>query len=171
MLGALSKIGAFGALLALANACSSGSDDTGTKNDSQLPNGDVSCTDDERVEAYAPGLIRAGERGVLSFELSESDPAPPAKGMNTFTLRLIDADGNPPSSDLELGVELVMPDHGHDSPTLPEIGFDAESGSFTVSSVYLFMAGVWRVDVTAYDGGSDRRAIVDAASFFFCVEG
>jgi hypothetical protein len=130
--------------------------------------GDVSCSDDARVDTYTAKLTKPGENGLLGFELTESDPAPPAKGANTWTLTITDADGNAMSG--TLAVELFMPDHGHGTSVPPVVSFDAASGTYTVKPVYLFMPGVWRITLDYYADPAGGKP-VDAASFYFCVEG
>ncbi len=128
--------------------------------------GDVSCVDDERVDTYVAGLSREGERGKLTFRLDTSEPAPPAKGGNTLEVTVLGADEEPLSGDLR--IQLVMPDHGHGTQIEPVVSFDGAAERFTIDPVYLFMAGVWRIDLSLYDDASQP---VDRATFFFCVEG
>ncbi len=130
--------------------------------------GDVSCSDDARVDTYTAKLVKPGDNGVLAFELTESDPAPPAKGANTWTLTITDAGGAAMSG--TLAVELFMPDHGHGTSVPPVVSFDAASGSYTVKPVYLFMPGVWRITLDYYADPADEKP-VDAATFYFCIEG
>lgn len=158
---------ALGCVLLLTGACSSGasaSDGAG----GSAPSGDVSCTNDPRVDELRGETSKDGTRGELVFQLLESEPLPPAKGSNRFELRVVDANGEPMPVSLE--VDLSMPDHGHGSPKAPEIAFDDAAQSFRVSSLELFMAGVWRVDFRAYEEpGAD--APLDEVSFYFCIEG
>jgi hypothetical protein len=127
--------------------------------------GDVSCVDDERVDTYTARLERPGARGVLSFELTSSEPAPPAKGSNAFEVRILDEAGA--ALEGELGIALDMPDHGHGTSVTPVVTFDAPSGRYTLAPVYLFMPGVWRVALDFRVAGSE----VDRAVFYFCIEG
>jgi hypothetical protein len=126
--------------------------------------GDVSCVGDPRVDTYAPGLTRDGERGTLTFRLDSSDPAPPAKGGNTFEVTVLDSEGNPVVGDLR--IELFMPDHGHRTQVEPIVSYDEAPGSFSIAPVYLFMAGVWRVTLEL-----DSGDVIDRANFYFCIEG
>jgi hypothetical protein len=127
--------------------------------------GDVSCVDDERVDTYTAKLLKPGTRGVLSFELTSSEPAPPAKGSNAFSVRILDEDGA--ALEGELGIALDMPDHGHGTSVTPVVSFDPPSGIFTLAPVHLFMPGVWRVELDFRVEGSE----VDRAVFHFCIEG
>ncbi len=155
------------------SACSSDSPDTADGGSAAAGGtggltGDVSCAADPRVDAYAPGLTKPGGAGVLTFELSSSQPSPPAKGQNTFEVSVRDGDGEPLTG--ALGIELFMPDHGHGTTVTPVVSFDESSQRFTIAPVYLFMAGVWRVELAL--SASDADAVpIDSAEFFFCIEG
>jgi hypothetical protein len=126
---------------------------------------DVSCADDSRVDTYTAKLRKSGLGGALSFELTSSEPAPPAKGTNRFEVRVTGADGEALEGDL--GIELEMPDHGHGSTVTPGVSFDAESGLYTVEPVQLFMPGIWRVGLDFVVGDTE----LDRTEFFFCIEG
>jgi hypothetical protein len=127
--------------------------------------GDVSCVDDERVDTYTAKLQKPGTRGVLTFELTASEPAPPAKGSNAFSVRILDEEGA--ALEGELGIALDMPDHGHGTSVTPVVSFDPPTFVFTLAPVHLFMPGVWRVALDFRVEGSE----VDRVVFHFCVEG
>lgn len=136
--------------------------------DTTPPEGsEVSCADDPRVDTYTANMAKAGENGVLTFEFSDADPAPPAKGMNTLRVRVSDAAGAPVIGRLQ--VELDMPDHGHGTSVPPAAMFDAATSAYTVGSLYMFMAGVWRIEFAASSAeGADP---VDRTALHFCIEG
>ena len=137
--------------------------------DASFGGDNVSCVDDPRVDTYTAKLSKSGTHGKLDFELVSSEPAPPAKGPNTFELVVTDADGTPLSGNL--GVDLLMPDHGHGTQVPPVITFDPDSNTYDVVPVYLFMPGVWRVEVNYYGDAATDAEPVDQATFFFCIEG
>ncbi len=165
LIRALCLVGA----LAATPGCSDGGtpDDGSSSGGSAGLTGDVSCATDARVDAYAPGMVKQGEQGELSFELVGSEPGPPRKGSNEVRLRVTDSGGAPVS--LALSVDLQMPDHGHGSSVVPSISFDPDTQVFTIAPLYLFMPGVWRIDFAV--SGPDDAAPLDRASFFFCIEG
>ena len=68
-------------------------------------------------------------------------------------------------------MSLTMPDHGHGTPVTPVISFDAATGEYTVTPLYLFMAGVWRIQFEAYADEADGAVPLDRARLFFCIEG
>jgi hypothetical protein len=154
-------------LALLAGGCSSDEPARGGAAGSSSLSGEVSCSDDPRVDPFSAGMAKDGARGALTFELLTSDPAPPAKGDNAWTLRIVDAADEP--ADVSLEVQLSMPDHGHGSPVVPKISRDA--GHFSVAPLNLFMAGVWQIDFHAKDSERDDETPLDDVSFFFCIEG
>lgn len=156
------------ACLVLASACSGG-DSKPSNVDSQLPSGSVSCETDQRVQAYEAGMSRMGDSGALKFQIVSSDPGPPIKGSNTFVVNVSSASGDPVES--ELTVELYMPDHKHGTSVPAEISYDPDSGNFTITPLYLFMAGVWRVTLSAYTSAADPDSLLDSTIFHFCIEG
>ena len=133
-----------------------------------LPDGTVACGEDPRVDDYV-ALDKHGELGVLSFRLSAVEPAPPAKGNNTFQLEINDAAGAPVEGDLH--VDLKMPDHGHGTSVKPAIDFDPQTERYTVSPLYLFMPGVWRIQLEAYQGSADGATPLDRTALYFCIQG
>jgi hypothetical protein len=156
-------------LVACANKSGNSPDPDAGGATSTVPDGSVSCANDARLDSYAAGLSKPGLNGALLFRLEQSEPGPPAKGNNTFRLSVASVSGEAVTGDLS--IKLKMPDHGHESPTVPVITFDAESASYTVAPVNLFMAGVWQITISAYEAAADAGAPLDSVSFFFCVEG
>jgi hypothetical protein len=165
MRGASSCAGAILAFMVCSVACGSGDDD-GTSTD---PNATVSCTEDPRLDVYADGLDKAGELGVVTFHFSELEPNPPAKGSNTFHLKMNDAAGAAMQGGL--GVDLKMPDHGHGTSVKPVVSFDASRVQYTVTPLYLFMPGVWEIRFDAYAGDAGEGTPLDSVVLHFCVEG
>jgi len=135
----------------------------------QGPEATVSCTEDPRLDTYAGELDKPGELGVLSFRFSDLSPTPPAKGSNTFHVQVSDASGAIMQGALD--VDLRMPDHGHGTSVEPVISFDAAVGQYTVSPLFLFMPGVWRIEFSAFSGTDDTSPELDRVVLHFCVEG
>ena len=157
----------FGGALGLTlSACSGDSSDPVASGD---PDDTVSCEQDPRVDAYQ-NLAKEGDLGLLSFRLAQAEPAPPAKGNNSFHLDITDASGAPMAGTLK--VDLKMPDHGHGTSVKPNVSFDAATSEWTVDPLYLFMPGVWRIQLEAYDGMANAGAApLDRTALFFCIEG
>src|SRR5687767_4854481 len=153
-----------------AAACSGESDARGSpepqqedENGQPLPEGSVDCSSDPRLGDYL-GVDSMGELGVLAFRLEQVAPAPPARGINVFQLHIQDGSGAPMVG--ELRVDPHMPDHGHGSAIRPRV-VAGESGQYTIEQLYLFMAGVWRIDLEARADGT----MLDRKALFFCIEG
>jgi hypothetical protein len=126
----------------------------------------ITCQNDPRVSAYTPGMSVASPDGTLHFALEQGDPAPPARGTNTWTVKLSDASGNPPAG-VQLEAVPFMPDHGHGSSVTPTATANGD-GTWTIDNLYFFMPGVWRITLTAAppDGGAG-----ESGQFLFCVPG
>jgi hypothetical protein len=116
---------------------------------------------------YAPGIKKPGAAGRFDFTLVSSTPAPPALGDNLFVVQVSDPDGNAMSG--ELSVTLDMPEHGHPSPTQPDISFDAESEAFFLEPMDLFMVGLWRITFN-FDGLVEGVSRTDSVVFEFCID-
>ncbi len=129
----------------------------------ELPAGSVDCTADPRLEGDV-GVDAMGELGVLSFRLEQLAPSPPARGTNIFQLHIQDTSGAPMLG--ELRVDPRMPDHGHGTSIRPRV-VAGESGQYTIEQLYLFMAGIWRIEVEARTDG----VALDRKAFFFCIQG
>lgn len=133
------------------------------------PSGTVSCVDDKRLDPSEPGFEKAGLSSALWFRLEQTEPAPPSKGDNTFTVSVRDEAGTAFTG--ELSAKAKMPDHGHESPSVPIVSFDADSATYTIRPLDLFMAGVWQVTLSASDSAAETAAPRDSASFYFCIQG
>ena len=143
------------AALALAAGCGSSS--------SAPDAGDVvNCQTDPRVFAYAPNLAVKSSTSAMTFTLVQSDPAPPARGNDVWTMHVTDAAGQP-LSNLSLTVLPFMPDHGHGTSVNPSVSVKG-AGNYSVSPLYFFMPGVWRIRFTP--AGSS-----DTTDFWFCIPG
>ena len=125
----------------------------------------IPCTGDPRADRYAPGMQKVAPKGQLAVTLLSSDPGPPIKGNNTFTVLVTDG-SEVPQAGATLDVMPFMPDHGHGSPARPVAKPLPDAGKYTVTPLYLFMAGLWEItfNVTAPSGAKD------AVVFRFCVE-
>jgi hypothetical protein len=143
-------------LVVLAAACG------GSSPISEADAGTVNCQNDSRVFTYTPNLSVAAPSG-MKYILVQSNPAPPARGLDTWTLKVTDAAGTPQPG-LSVQIRTIMPEHGHGSSTTPIIT-NQGGGNYLVSQLNLFMAGVWKITF------SNSPAFTDSVDFWFCVPG
>jgi hypothetical protein len=123
----------------------------------------VSCVGDARVDHYAVNLQKVTAQGTR-VTLQSSDPGPPVKGSNTWTIAITDA-ASAAVEGATVNVTPFMPDHGHGTSAKPVVTAQP-GGIYSASPVYLFMPGVWRVSVSVKIGD-----ITEVVSFYFCIEG
>jgi hypothetical protein len=123
-----------------------------------------SCEEDTRHEPYVAGIAKTGPAGY-TLTLLDSNPAPPNKGDNVWTVEVTDPAGLPVPA---ITVQTVpfMPDHGHGTPIVPVVT-DQGDGVYLIDPVNLFMPGFWEIELTATDDDQD----LDTVTFNFCIEG
>jgi len=124
----------------------------------------ITCQNDPRVMTYASGLTVTSTSGSHKYVLLTSDPAPPARGNDTWTIKITDAQGNALSG-LSASVLPFMPDHGHGTSVNASITANSD-GTYTVTPLYFFMPGVWRISFSVPPTQQS-----DVGNFFFCVPG
>jgi hypothetical protein len=151
-------------------ACSpSSSDPADAGSSSDQASGDdgalIGCQNDSRADAYAANLTKTGKSGLFQFVLMSAKPAPPALNDNSWVLRVLDAKGNPLPNPSIVSVTPYMPDHGHGTSAVP-VATSNGDGSFTISPLYLYMAGLWQITIVAQSGSQK-----DSAVFSFCIAG
>lgn len=124
----------------------------------------TACASDTRADTFAIGLKKATPGGI-SVSLVEASPAPPQKGDNFWALRITDPSGAPIDG-ADVSILPFMPDHGHGSALKSTVTSTGSDGRYTVSRVYLPMAGYWEITITVSRGGA-----VEEARFGFCLDG
>lgn len=150
-----------------AGGSSGGSGGTGGAGGGGDEDASTACADRTDVDLYTANMTKKGKNGSYSFLLVQSDPGPPAKGMNVWKVKVTGPDGMPFAMLKDLKVDISMPEHRHNSPISPVLSYDAASGTFGVNPVYLSMGGKWRILFEVK--GADALTI-DSAEFFFCVD-
>ena len=152
-------------LVALAAAGCTSSSGSGSGTDSGASgldgsdSGTVSCANDPRVDTYVANLVKKSASGKMQVTLVASDPAPPIRGTNAWTMKITDDTGAAVTSDVT--VVPFMPDHGHGTSVTPTPTAQPD-GSWKIDNLYFFMPGVWRVTIT-HAG--------DSVEYLFCVAG
>ncbi len=124
----------------------------------------VDCRSDLRIDQGGVPIVKPGLAGAFTFTLAATSPSPPARGKNSWTLKL-QKRGGEPVVDAVITAKPSMPDHGHGAPAVPT-ATSLGGGTYTLGPVMMFMPGVWQVTVTAESGG-----VRDSALFYFCIAG
>ena len=156
----------FGVALGIPG-CSSG-DPTAPSPGSSSDSDTIGCTNDPRGEDFTPNLTHKGDSGMLSFVIAGSNFSPPAIDDNSWTLKVLDASGQPvKDADLTFpkGVhpsDPWMPDHPHGAHAAMAV--NKHDGTYTVEPLYFSMGGIWSTYVAATSG-----SVTDSTTFTFCV--
>jgi hypothetical protein len=122
-----------------------------------------SCATETRAVMYTPNLSRMSDMGAFTAVLVDSEPGPPIKGTNDWTVRILDAAGNPVDG-LAITAVPKMPDHPHPPSVLPVVT-DKGGGVYDLAPVYLFMAGYWTVTLTL----QPTAGAADTVTFPICI--
>jgi hypothetical protein len=93
----------------------------------------------------------AGNAGKVHIELRAS-PQPLAVGNDDLQLAITDASGAPLDG-LSLTVKPFMPADGHGTSETTVAA--AGDGKYLVTNVYLFMSGVWQLQISVFGPTSD----------------
>lgn len=122
------------------------------------------CAAETRDDDFVLGLTKPGDSGQLSFKLITADPAPPARGDNSWILEL-DTMAAPaaPVTGATMSVTPFMPDHSHGSGKTVIVTPMTEAGQYKLEPVNLWMPGLWEVTITVSGAQPDR------AVFRFCL--
>jgi hypothetical protein len=148
-------------------ACGSGGGTTGGSGGTGGQTTQTSvCSSDPRAEAYAVGLAQKSMDGTVTVTFVSAEPAPPAKGGNTFTVDITDAMGKPIDG-ATVAVKPFMPDHGHGASVTPTVSPRSQAGRYDVTNVELFMPGIWEITFTITATGGAPEPV----KFTFCVDG
>ena len=142
-----------------AFGCTSSNTGTTSSGDTTDSCPSVTCDKDSRVDTYVANLQKRSASGALVATLIASDPAPPIRGTNTWTLKLLGPGGAPVTSGVDIA--SFMPDHGHGSSVKPTLTAQPD-GTWKIENLYFFMPGVWRITITSGP---------DSVEYFFCIAG
>ena len=148
-------------LIALAACGSNGSSGGGGADASD------DCTADPRADTFVVGLDKHGTAGNLDFVLESADPAPPARGNNTWIVQVnAMAQGvvGSPMTGVAMAVTPFMPDHGHGTPIPVEVTSMPTAGQYQLSPINMWMPGYWETTIQAQAG-----SVSDQVVFKFCV--
>jgi hypothetical protein len=160
------------AAIALATslpACSAGDPPPGTSAaalndavDAGTADSTITCQYDPLVEPYAPNMTQRGSSGLLEFRLQSANPAPPALGLNSWTVAVLDANGVTQDASF-VEIKPWMPYHGHGASIVPQASPNGD-GTYLISNLDFFMVGVWQITLSVQTAAGN-----DSAVFSFCV--
>ncbi|MES1172498.1 MAG: FixH family protein [Bacteroidota bacterium] len=126
----------------------------------------LNCASDTRAVPYAPGMLATSTQTspVFTIKLVNSDPGPPVKGDNTWTLEVDETATGTPLDGLDVTVTPWMPDHMHGTTKVVEVTPAAAAGQYALAPVYLRMSGFWQVKVTVIStklgGGTTELSVI-----------
>lgn len=126
----------------------------------------VACSSDPRVQAWVPSLSAKSAGGAFTVTIANAKPNPPGKGTNAWTVTITDAQGQPVDG-VAFEVKPYMVDHAHGPPVAPEVAPGGAPGTYDVTTMDLFMPGVWQLTFTV----TAPASIAGSAVFTICVEG
>jgi hypothetical protein len=122
------------------------------------------CAAETRDDEFVMGLAKPGDASRLEFKLMSSDPAPPARGDNTWILQLTTrAAPVTPVTGADMTVTPFMPDHEHGSGKDVIVTPLTEPGQYRLAPVNLWMPGLWEITLQVSGATGDR------AVFRFCL--
>lgn len=150
-------------------ACSSSSQPDKSSSNSSSSSSDgttISCESEPR-DVYVANLQKTGQSTALTFVLAESIPAPPAKGRNTWTVRVLDPRNGTAIAGATISAMAFMPAHGHSaSNPIVVTPTSNNTAAYTIAPITLFMPGLWEVTLDA-----DANGVRDRVVFKLCVAG
>ena len=128
---------------------------------------EVDCAKVTDVDTFVVGLDHAGDKGIYDFKLMSAEPAPPARGFNTWVVQVSSMNAGvvgAPVDGATIKVTPFMPAHMHGSGVPVEIMPMTEPGQYQLNPVNLWMQGGWETTVRATVDTSS-----DATVFKFCI--
>lgn len=127
----------------------------------------VDCSTITGTDTFVVGLDHPGVAGKFDFALMSIDPAPAARGDNTWIVQvnhLASGAAETPIDGATISVSPYMPAHMHYTPITAQIA-PLTGGQYQLSPVNLWMPGVWETTIQATSNGDSDRAV-----FKFCIQ-
>lgn len=131
------------------------------------PDDVVDCSTTPGTDTFVVGLEHRGVAGKFSFALMSIDPAPAARGDNTWIVQVNRLAGGVVTEPVEgatISVSPFMPSHMHSTPIIAGITALA-GGQYELRPVNLWMPGVWETTIQATSNGDSDRAV-----YKFCIQ-
>jgi YtkA-like len=154
------------ALLAISLAACNSTSTGGGSGGSPGSDTDSLCDTDPRAETYAVGLSATSADGKMKVSFVDADPAPPDKGLNSWTMKVTDA-ADKPVTGASIVLVPFMPDHGHGASVDPQVKPMPSEGMYQITVIDLFMPGIWTNTFTITPTSGPAETVV----FTFCVDG
>ena len=127
----------------------------------------VDCSMVQGTDTFTVPLEHQGANGKIEFQMMSAEPAPPARGDNTWIVQLNSMAsgvvGNPIDG-ATIHVTPFMPAHQHGTPVEVQIAPAGQPGQYTLSPVNLWMPGVWETTIDVTRGSTTDRAV-----YHFCI--
>jgi hypothetical protein len=127
----------------------------------------IDCSMETRATPYMAGMMEEG--ATVKVKLLQSDPAPPQRGDNVFTIQVLDASDQPMDGltiTMDSNQDIFMVDHGHGTPKQPVITPVGSNGEYTLDPINLWMPGYWEITPHISDGAG----LDDQATFKLCID-
>jgi hypothetical protein len=112
------------------------------------------------------GLDKMSKNAAYDVKLMTVAPAPATKGTNTRTVQFLDGSAAPVPG-LSIKVTPFMPDHQHGTSIKAAVT-DNGDGSYTITPLYLYMAGYWEITLDVAAAGSTAA---DSVVLPVCIQG
>jgi hypothetical protein len=128
-------------------------------------NAPVDCSM-QTADTFVVGLDHKGSAGMLDFQLMSADPAPPARGNNTWVVQIMSMNAGVDAAPLDgasIKVTPYMPAHQHGTPVIAQITPTGTPGQYSLSPVNMWMPGVWDTTIEVTSPTADQ------AVFSFCL--
>ncbi len=119
---------------------------------------------DARADNWVLPIAKPSVNGAFDVSLLTSAASPPVIGdLTTWTLQISDAQGAMVDG-ATITVKPWMPDHGHGTDAVAHVTPAGTPGQYSVTPLYLFMAGYWTVTFTITSG-----TVTDTVVYSVCL--
>ena len=137
----------------------------GSSTPTSTPDGSfLGCMGDIHADDYTAGMVKPGMNGKLSVQLMTSDPGPPIKGTNSWSVLVKDSSGAPVDG-ASIVVFPFMPYHNHGTQ-VQAVVTPMMNGTYGITPLYFFMAGLWQTTLTVNTADGMTS---DSVAFSFCI--
>jgi YtkA-like len=118
------------------------------------------------MHPYEAGLYVISDAGYFKITLLNSQPGPPVKGQNTWTIEVDEVATGTPLDGLDISVAPWMTAHMHGTAAV--VVTPIGSGQYALKPLFLYMSGVWDVRFTVV-GTLVAGGVTDLADIPTCI--